>query len=225
MNQNKDIVGVLKIHLPLSFAALSVMLTATLTWIQFSIDEKYKPILGFLVQAIGSNATAVGAFYALKTLNLNGEALRLQSMETQNIQNEVRLRQQQEKKMDRANQYMDKWDEPHMASARDTIREIMDTPLVNGESRRNRVLVCLERRPEVKKDITVVLNLLEKIAIAVEKDIVDAHVIKDFYMPIVPEVWEFLRAYADDLRDRKGVSTIYLSLENLDKSWKEGGNF
>jgi hypothetical protein len=218
MRSSPDSVGSLRLNIPISFAAISFVLTlgATLAfhWIpQVTPGQKWQDSLTFLIQAASAAATTAGAFYALRAIALNANQQGADATVTSQLQLSI-------KKTDRALEFISLWDAPHYAKARETVRQIAANASSTGLTKAEVVSKYLHERADSEQDIVVLLNLLEKVALVIYRDLADESLMYDFYHSIVNQAWEHLSGYVYDTRKKRGDRSVYKLLEDLQSNWK-----
>jgi hypothetical protein len=200
MNSNQS-----KFKFPIKITLLSILLALMVSGTYASVqDTKIRESIAFTVTTLTAALGGIAAFYALQELK--------QSLETRNLEEEAR-------KVERTMALIGNWDEEQFAKARITIGELFQTMSANanrGEALRDR----LNGDVTAKQDVTLILNLLEKVAIFCQTGLLNEPLLRNFYRPIVLRCWEVLEIYVADRRNEVN-SDIYGGLEALYKEWSK----
>jgi Domain of unknown function (DUF4760) len=234
----------------ISAAATSFGLAALLTFGFWSCikkdDDRNAKTWEFGRDAIGMAAGISGAVYAFQSVRQNAgqqEKNLLQSARQHEVtlkqsvnqqmesarQHEITLKQSAELQhrshsIDITREYINLWDEEPFAHACVTVSELIRK--VNGatENRAGMLHQLLEENPQAKQDVTLILNLLEKIAIFRKENLLNEVLLRKFYQSIVLRSWEVLKFYAIDRRSQingENNGDIYENIEALYKEWSE----
>jgi hypothetical protein len=200
MNSNQS-----KFKFPIKITLLSILLALMVSGTYASVqDTKIRESIAFTVTTLTAALGGIAAFYALQELK--------QSLETRNLEEEAR-------KVERTMALIGNWDEEQFAKARITIGELFQTMSANanrGEALRDR----LNGDVTAKQDVTLILNLLEKVAIFCQTGLLNEPLLRNFYRPIVLRCWEVLEIYVADRRNEVN-SDMYGGLEALYKEWSK----
>jgi hypothetical protein len=140
-------------------------------------------------------------------------------------QHEIAIQQSAEQQhrshsIDITREYINLWDEEPFARARVTVSELDKELNGDTEDRYVKLKDLLKERPEAEQDVTLILNLLEKIALFREQNLLDEVLLSKFYKAIVLRSWFVLQFHVIERRNRLG-SELYKNLEALHKEWSE----
>jgi Domain of unknown function (DUF4760) len=202
--QNPDAIGQFNVRIVFSFAATSVAIAAALTT-AFTIannadNKKLTENIAFGASTISLAAGVTGAAYALQSLRHSS------------------IQQHESRRIDATRAYIDQWDEPQFAQARITIRELQQMNSGNTNNKSEQLRDSIKQKPNAQQDITLILNLLEKIALCWSAGLLHEPLLKQFYRPIVLQCWEILRVYVSDRRNERG-DDLFTHIEKLYTAW------
>jgi Domain of unknown function (DUF4760) len=201
--QNPDEIGRFNLPIVVGFASMSVVMAVLLTsgFAFYNNKDDTKAAKNFEV-AINTFAMAA----AISSAAYGFQGIRQGAKQ-----------QESTHRVDITREYINLWDEEQFANARVTIRELLQT--LNGTAdRAEKLRDQLRQSPRAKQDITLILNLLEKIAIFWQADLLHEPLLRKFYRPIVLQCWEVLRIYVADRRNEVN-GEIYESIEALHRYW------
>jgi hypothetical protein len=201
--QNPDEIGRFNLRIVVGFASISfgaaLILSLLFGILNENKQEKATKNLEFAISTIAMATGITGAAYAFQNIRQGAN------------------QQINHRRIDMTWECINRWDEEQFAQARVTIRELLQT--INGSAdRAEKLRDQLRQSPRAKQDITLILNLLEKIAIFWEADLLNEPLLRKFYRPIVLQCWEVLRIYVADRRNEV-EGDIYESIEALYKHW------
>jgi Domain of unknown function (DUF4760) len=194
-----------KFKFPIKTTLLAILLALMVSGTYASVqDTRTRESIAFTVTTLTAALGGIAAFYALQELK--------QSLETRNLEEEAR-------KVERTMALIANWDEEQFAKARITIGELLQT--MSGSANNREVLRDrLKSDVTAKQDVTLILNLLEKVAIFCQTGLLNEPLLRSFYRPIILRCWEVLEIYVADRRNEVN-GEIYESLEALYKDWSE----
>jgi Domain of unknown function (DUF4760) len=143
----------------------------------------------------------------------------LQSAEQHEIALQQSAKQQHRShSIDITREYINLWDEEQFARARVSVSGLRKK--VNGSENPAGVLHhLLEENPQAEQDVTLILNLLEKIAIFRKENLLDEVLLSKFYKYIVLRCWEVLQFHVMERRSRD--ADLYKNLEALCADWND----
>jgi hypothetical protein len=159
--------------------------------------------LTFGASMISAAAAISGAAYALQSLR------------------HTAYTQESYRRIDITRELIMRWDESLFAAARITIREII---LEDGNPSLNRsehLQEWLKQKPSARQDVTLILNLLEQMAIFWKAGLLDEALLKEFYKPIVQQCWMVLNPYVMVRRLEENDRSLYIALEQLHDNWAQ----
>jgi hypothetical protein len=202
--QNPDEIGQFNVRIVFGFASISIAIAAALT-AAFTIanntgDKKLTENIAFGASTISIAAGVTGAAYALQSLRQNHQ------------------QQQESRRIDATRAYIDLWDEPQFAQARITIRELQDLNNGNTNNKSEQLRDSIKQKSNAQQDITLILNLLEKIALFWSAGLLHEPLLKEFYRPIVLQCWEILKVYVTDRRNERD-DDLFTNIERLYIAW------
>jgi Domain of unknown function (DUF4760) len=204
---NPDEISTFRIRIVLGFASVSFAIALALTAIFFFLNthkEKDKPspidTLTFGTSALSVAAAATGAAYALQSIRHGA------------------TQQKKTRRIDITREYINLWDEERFALARISLTEIKQLLDENPTKRSETLRDHLRQNPKVVQDVTLILNLLEKVAIFWADDHLDNDLLQRFYKSIVIRCWELLEVHVIDRRSEMD-KTLYEHLEKLYTDW------
>jgi hypothetical protein len=231
-SQNPDRLFGLKLNIVVGVAAVSFALSAALTFAFWSCskkdDDRNAKTCEFGRDAIGMAAGISAAAYAFQSVRQNA-AQQKKSLEQSAEQHEITLRQSADLQhrshsIDITRDYINLWDEEPFAHARVKVSELIKDLNGTKENRAGKLHDLLKASPDTKQDVTLILNLLEKIAIFRQQELLNEILLRKFYEDIVLQIWEMLKSYATERREQmngENHSGIYENLEALYKDWSE----
>jgi Domain of unknown function (DUF4760) len=194
-----------KFKFPIKATLLSILLALIVSGTYASVqDSKTRESIAFTVTTLTAALGGIAAFYALQELK--------QSLETRDLEEEAR-------KIERTMALIGNWDEDQFAKARITIGELFQTMSGNA-NRGDELCARLNRDVTAKQDVTLILNLLEKVAIFCQTGLLNEPLLRNFYRPIILQCWEAFKIYVMDRRTEVN-SDIYEGLEALYRDWSK----
>jgi Domain of unknown function (DUF4760) len=201
--QNPDEIGRFNLRIVIGFASVSfgvaLALTSAFAFFNANDNAKVTKNFEFAISTLAMASGVTGAAYAFQSIRQGAK------------------QQGNTHRIDITREYINFWDEEQFAQARVTMGELFQT--MNGNPNRAEELRDrLKQDARAKQDITLILNLLEKIAIFWEADLLDETLLRKFYRPIVLQCWEVLKIYVTDRRNEVN-GEIYESIEALYKFW------
>ncbi|MBE9033146.1 DUF4760 domain-containing protein [filamentous cyanobacterium LEGE 11480] len=199
--QNPDEIRQFNVRIVIGFASIAATIATVLT-VAFVItnEERVRKNLTFGATAISMAAGVAGAAYGLQSLRQNN------------------LQQKENRRIDATRAYIDRWDEPQFAQARITIRELSQTVNSAVSNKSEQLRDRIKQKPTAQQDVTLILNLLEKIALFWDAGLLYEPLLKQFYCPIVLQSWDVLKVYVADRRNEVDVE-LYKSVEKLYITW------
>ena len=196
MAADPDDVGILgRISLRMS-VAVATGVASLCVMVAFVFLPDKRDIIVFAAALIGGAATVYSAFYAAATLRIqvrrDKQARAFEMIGALNEHQVTRLRVFIEKNID----------DKHL-----TAIGLYDKIVEDAE--------CLSI-------ISAVLGVYEDMAVAVQEHFVDEHVLHRSVAFLIPWTFARLRPYIEQERVRKGDTRLYIELERLAESWKNG---
>jgi Domain of unknown function (DUF4760) len=203
---NPDEISSFRIRIVLGFAsgsfAIAIILTGVFAFFN-TYREKDKPsftdTLMFGTNTLSVAAAATGAAYTLQSIRHNT------------------AEQKKTRRVDIAREYINLWDEERFMLARISLTEMTQLLDNSPNNRSERIRDFLKQDPKHVQDATLILNLLEKVAIFWADDHLDNDLLRKFYQPIVIRCWDVLRFHVSDRREVD--ETVYKNLELLYIAW------
>jgi hypothetical protein len=205
---NPDEIGSFRIRIVLGFAsasfAIAIALTGIFAFFNTAPKEKNEPAftdtLTFGASALSFAAAATGAAYAL-------QGIRHSSTQQERI-----------RRIDITREYINLWDEERFVLARISLTSVMQLLDGSPNNKSEQIRDCFKQNPNTIQDATLILNLLEKVAIFWADDLLDEDLLRKFYQPIVIRCWNVLKFHVTDRRNEMD-ETLYKHLELLYLSW------
>lgn len=169
------------------------------TYILNKSNESNKSILNFVVATLSATATITGTFYV-------GQSIK-QSAESQQI--------------DRALLYIQRWNDSHSSSLRKLAYQIHLLIKDQHQSQKGKIVrEEIEKNPDLRMEVTEVLNFLEEMALCINKDIIKEDLALGFYRSIVLEYCDIFGVWIGQLRNETQNDKIYKNLTDLYGKWK-----
>ncbi len=191
------------------FSAIATVTTITLITLHFWFNQKGNTQatgnLGFIIAAISGMVAAVSAIHS-----------------DQSMRHSAQL-QEKHHKIDKSLELITLWDDEQLSTARVTVNDILQNVNGNILDRSDYLRNHLRRQNAARQDVTILLNLLEKVAICGEADLLDAALIKEFYQPIVEQYWTLFSGYVAECRLTRNNANLYTALERLHDRWQRHG--
>lgn len=204
-----DKYGQVTIKLSLRVGVSLFFLSLVFTGIHF-YKEKYRETLTFLVTALATSAGGASAVYALRSIKQSAasqELDRQQSKETQLI--------------DRTLSYIARWNDPQYWQAKKTASEfnlLRKNQIINNEEQF--LKDYLDKNTDAKQDLLNILNLLEEIALSVQKGILKEDLLHDYYRGIILSFCETFKCLIKQRRKEQNNEKIYKALTDLYEKWR-----
>jgi hypothetical protein len=178
------------------------MLSGSYYWITRSEREA----LVFFAAVAAAAGAVLTAVYAARAINLQTS----QQITASAALADARLHSRRLEAM----RYAARWNEPRMEQARKACREILQ---MDGRG----VHDITEALTVEDRELRVVhmLNFLEEVAVAIERDVADPEVLRDVYRDAVVLVWRCMDQWAIKYRVGRGQPSAWVHLEALYKAW------
>ena len=205
MTDKGDTVLDVSLRFPITFTAIVVAAVAVLTAAFYFATGSFTDTVIFLAAAAAAGGTITTAFYVARTLNLY-------------IRQESRRRDREEAldergKKERALRYGERWNDPSLFYVRDVCRALFE---LRGKPQDEIIKLAEEK----KTNIIHLLNFLEEISFAIDRNLVDIDLVRGQFEGIVHSVWQLLLPWVTKFRTDQNRSKIWERLEALEKVWK-----
>jgi hypothetical protein len=211
-------------RLAIGFSTTFLLLTTLLIAVYVSFGRQEEPqknksaYLEFIIAAVSASATAAGAAYALQSIRAN-------TRQQEEIFHKNLELQEQNRRTDLTLQFINLWDEAHVAEARATVSAIFKDADKNKQDK-YMIQQLIDSDPKSLQDVTLILNLLEKMAIARNKGLLDDEHLREFYFPIVNRCWDKLHFHVRHRRELvPSHKDLYLAIEKLHESWNSQDSY
>ncbi|WP_254011616.1 DUF4760 domain-containing protein [Limnofasciculus baicalensis] len=181
------------------------------TYILNKSNESNKSILNFVVATLSASATITGTFYVGKSIR--------QSAESQELDRKLSLESQ---KIDRTLLYIQRWNDSHYSSFKKLAYQIHLLIKDQHQNQKGRIVrEEIEKNPDLRMEVTEVLNFLEEMALCIKRDIIKEDLAVDFYRSIVLQYCDIFGVWIAQLRNEKEEHRLYQQLTDLYGKWKD----
>jgi hypothetical protein len=202
--RNPDEIGQFNVRIVIGFASLSFAIAVAFItaygFFNHKNDKRMTDNLTFGASMISAAAAISGAAYALQSLRHNAQI------------------QEHYRRIDITRELIMRWDESSFAAARITVREIL-LSVTPHKNRSDHLQDWLKQKPSARQDVTLILNLLEQVAIFWKAGLLDEGLLQEFYKPIVKQCWDVLNPYVMMRRLEENDKAVYAALEKLYDAW------
>lgn len=185
---------------------IAILLSITAISIYSVFSKDGKEISDFTVKTFGVAAGIVSALYVGDNIN-NAAAARREEEEL--------------RKTDRALKYISKWNDPSFYMVRDVVSSI--TPIIKQEDDANKhsrlVYDHVCENYSLDQKVNDILNFLEEISIAVNKDLVNQDLIKEFFSFIFERYAFVFAYYINEKRRLRNNTSMYKNFTELNDKW------
>ena len=185
----------------------SLIIAAGLTVIYSHLNEKQREVFNFGAVAFGVCIAGTSTFHAYRSIM---HSSRLQ-------EREVRVKKE-EKKLDRAIDYIGRWNHPDYAHIKATITEI--TKGIENQEHTS-ISDYLKNEPLKTQEVVSILNFLEELSFLVYEGILDKKMIYVFYRGIIVRCYEVLVPFLIYRRNEMSNKKLYEQFEKLYFEWKD----
>lgn len=193
------------ISFPLQFSIVVGIVVVTLTAAFYFSGNSISQTAIFLGTATAAGGSVCIAFYTGRMLSLSiTQEGRSQARESHSID---------QAKKERALRFAERWNEPQMYHARDTLRHLFDNKNTSDEDIKN---IAEDR----KTNMIQILNFAEEIAYAYDNDLVDRELTRDKFEGIILTLWQTLEPWVRKHRSDRGRTKIWARVESLYHQWK-----
>ena len=164
-----------------------------------------KDITNFTLKTIGTAAGIVSALYV-------GE----------NIQHTAEARKEEEelRKTDRALNYISQWNDPNFYIVRDVVKVIVPIIKDEKENEHSRIInESVTSKPELDQKVNDILNFLEEVSMAVNENLVNVDIIRNFFEFIIKRYVSVFEVYINEKRRLRKYPDMYINLTSLNQIW------
>jgi Domain of unknown function (DUF4760) len=205
-HHNPDAIQQFNIPVVIRFSAIAAVTTIILITLHFWFNQKGNTRatgdLGFIIAAISGMAGTISAIYSYQSMRHSAQL------------------QEKHHKIDKSLELITLWDDEQLSTARITVSNILQNVNGNILDRSDYLRNHLRAQSVPRQDVTILLNLLEKVAICWEADLLDESLIKEFYQPIVEQCWTLFSGYVAECRLTRNNANLYAALERLHDRWQ-----
>ncbi|MCP2728820.1 DUF4760 domain-containing protein [Symplocastrum sp. BBK-W-15] len=167
--------------------------------------------MNFVVATLSASATITGTFYVGKSIR--------QSAESQELDRKLSLESQ---KIDRTLLYIQRWNDSHYSSFKKLAYQIHLLIKDQHQNQKGRIVrEEIEKNPDLRMEVTEVLNFLEEMALCIKRDIIKEDLAVDFYRSIVLQYCDIFGVWIAQLRNEKEEHRLYQQLTDLYGKWKD----
>lgn len=185
------------IPVPAGIGGLALVVSVVFIIVYAEYDQT-RQVLRFATLALAAAGGVISAIYI-------GRGLR-QTAESQ--------------KIDRTLIFALRWSDPQFFNARRAARDVIQ-PIMNKSP--EDLLAALRKSvaedPEREHNLTDVLNFLEQLAVAINKEIVDEETLRELYHTVIVRYYSTLEPWINEMR-RLRSPRLYQDLEALYDRWK-----
>jgi hypothetical protein len=204
--RNPDEIGQFNVRIVVGFAsvsfAIAVAFIGAYGFFNTKNNKQMTDNLTFGASMISAAAAISGAAYALQSLRHSAYT------------------QEKYRRIDTTRELIMRWDESLFATARITVREILLEDN-HSHNRNEHLQEWLKQKPSARQDVTLILNLLEQVAIFWKAGLLDEGLLREFYKPIVQQCWTVLNPYVMVRRLEENDKSLFMSLEQLHDAWQQ----
>jgi hypothetical protein len=204
-----DKYGQFTIRLSLRIGVSLFVTSLVLTGIH-AVKKESRETLTFLVTALATSAGSASAVYALRSIK--------QSAATQELD---RQQSKEAQLIDRTLPYIARWNDPQYWAARKTASEfnlLRKNQKINNEDQF--FLDYLHQNPYAKQEFINLLNLLEEIAVCLQKGILKEDLLYDYYRGIILGFCETFSYLIKQRRQEANNEKLYRKLTDLSEKWR-----
>jgi hypothetical protein len=220
--QNPDSLGQLKLQWTVSCAALLILLGVGTTFAFSKVkNEEVRAIYNFGSSVTTAVATGISAFYLFQSIRHN-TLVNQKGIEQANELNEERNR---EIVLNRTLSYISRWNSTEYMTAKKVATEAKEQvegrPLTDKQ-KEDILDQYINSTPRRKQEIAHIFNFLEELCIALNRNLIDEELIKDFFRSIVASYCTLFSIYIAKRRRSTGNDQLYKALTDVAASWKNG---
>ena len=184
------------------------------SYLYFVKDKKIQDTINFIVQTIGVSAGVVSVIYA-------GE----------NIQRASKIKEEDEqlRKTDRALNYISLWNNPNFYIVRDVSTKIKE--IIYSDENKNKkdehpklANEALSKDKDLEQKLIDILNFLEEVSMAVNKQLINEDIIKDFFVHIFERYAQIYNDYINEQRRLKEYEQMYINFTTLNSKWRNSNH-
>jgi hypothetical protein len=211
MTNGADTVGRINISFPITFSLICGIVLVILTFWFWHESQSIKETLIFFGAGVAAASQVAASFYTARILSASlGKDRRDEARERRaetriQFQESLLLKQQ-------ALRFGERWNDPSMYHARDTLRAARDAHAKSAE--------------ELKKvidgnetNVIHIMNFLEEIATSCRHEVVDKEIMRGQFDFIVINTWETLFPWIAERR-KKHSPNVWEDVERLHGLWK-----
>jgi hypothetical protein len=211
MKRGADTVGRVNISFPVTFSSVCAVGLLGLTYWFWRESQSVKETLIFFGAGVAAASHMTASFYTARILSASlnkdtrDEAREQRAEKRASIQEVLLLKQQ-------ALRFGERWNDPTMYHARDTLRSVRNAHTKSPED--------LQKLIDGKEtNVIHLMNFLEEIATSCRHEVVDRAIIKDQFDFIVINTWETLFPWISQHR-KKSSPDLWEDVEKLYGAWK-----
>ena len=158
------------------------------------MSEQKRPAIYFIGIVVGSSAALLAFVNAL----------------------DIRSAQRQQVKMQAALDFVHRWNDPQFFHTRKNAGPAL---LQFKELPEERKKTFVRENREIANDIVDMLNVLEALSIAIQKDLVDEEFARLFFRGIVVGFWQNGQGFIETRRAERGNPRLFTELQKLFVQW------
>lgn len=204
-----DKYGQFTIRLSLSVGVSLFVISLGLTGLH-AVKKEHRETLTFLVTALAASAGGASAVYALRSIKQSAAAQELDRQQSKEAQ-----------LIDRTLPYIARWNDPQYWAARKTASEfnlLRKNQKINNEEKF--FLDYLHQNPYAKQEFMNLLNLLEEIAVCLQKGILKEDLLFDYYRGIICDFCETFHCLIKQRRQERNNEKTFKALTDLNEKWR-----
>lgn len=192
-----DVLANVQIAFPLTFSLFATIMLVGITAAYAWDTKSLKDTLIFFLAGAAAVGQITAAFYTARML-----AATL-SIRSEDIGYASRVK---------AFSFGERWNDPAMYHARDTLREVLD-----HDGSHDQLVDVIEKK---RTNVIHVMNFLEEIGTAVRCRVADDEIAKMQFSFVVTSTWSKCLPWIHDHRRRRGQNALWEDLEALYDAWK-----
>jgi len=211
MAGDADTIGRVNIRFPVTFSLVCAVLLAGLTYWYWRESQSSKETLIFFGAGLAAVSQVAAAFYTARIL---AATLKKDERDAQREQRAEARAQAQESLLmkQQALRFGERWNDPSMFHARDTLRALIRAHAVSADE--------LQKEIDGREtNVIHVMNFLEEMATSCRYGVVDTNMMRDQFDYVVISTWEVLFPWIQKHRKTRD-GDVWEDVEKLYAAWK-----